>query len=167
MKVIATIDRWDLLRLNLYLLPRAKANRIFVCVVALAVFVSHWTSHEGPISAREVAVFLASGIAGGLVGLLAGTVICMIMMMLPSEQREGVLGEHEFEIRQDGFFERTKANEAINRWGGIRSINKTGSAIYVGLGGYLFHIIPKRAFSDLAAFDEYFESLCKNWRLVD
>lgn len=71
------------------------------------------------------------------------------------KEGEGQVGEHEFTLKDEGFFERTSANQTLTAWHVIRSVRENKNFIFVELPGHLHHIIPKRAFAteaDLSAF---------------
>jgi YcxB-like protein len=68
------------------------------------------------------------------------------------------------EIRDDGLFEKTSANEMLTRWGAIHAIQCGRSTIYVEVAPGVFHIIPRKAFPDEAAYREYWKELESRWK---
>jgi hypothetical protein len=99
----------------------------------------------------------------GFCGFFGGMLFCLIWILAVANQKSGVLGEHEYEIRTDGLFEKTSANESLNRWRGIQAIGRSREQIHVRVG-YLFHVIPKRSFRSEDDFDRYFEQLRQHWQ---
>jgi uncharacterized membrane protein len=164
MRVIAEIRRSDLLRLNLHFLPRRKGNWIFVGAIAVAAVAWAIYSGAGPLTAKKLAIAIFSGLIGGLAGLLIATTINFLSILASSSLKTGVLGRHEFEIRSDGLFERTVANEQLSKWSGIAAVEDVNSFIYVKINGYLFHIIPRRSFATATEYDEFFTALRTGWQ---
>jgi hypothetical protein len=164
MKVIARISRWDLVRMNFDLLPRLKVNWISALVLSAAFFaVLSYTTREPLTTGVLTRIFLAS-LAGGFVAILAGAAICLIYVLAIADHKTGVLGEHEYEIRSDGLFEKTRANEGLNKWSGIQSVTRSRAMIHVRINSFLFHVIPRREFASDDEFDRYFELLRQRWQ---
>ena len=67
----------------------------------------------------------------------------------------GVVGEHEFEIRDDGLFERTSLNEGVYRWSGVSKIRCVGRFLFIYVSGNQVHYIPRNAFPSLEAFRDF------------
>jgi YcxB-like protein len=164
MNVVTDIQKSDLLWLHLHLLPRLRGNWIFVGAIALAVIVWAAYTSTGPITGKKLAISIFAGLVGGLVGLLITTTINFLAILAHSSKKAGVLGRHEYEIRADGLFERTTANEQLSKWSGIADIERTGSFIFVSINGYLFHIIPSRSFASEREYDDFFSKLRATWR---
>lgn len=164
MKVKTTISRWDLLRFNFYLAPRLKANWIAVAVMASLGFIYLSLTSPDPFAAGVLARNLFSGLVGGIGGLLAGTAVCLVFLLLTASSKSGVLGEHEFEITPDGLLERTAANEGLNKWGGIFSVAKSPMQIYVRINSYLCHVIPRHGFSSDTEYEQFYRELHDRWR---
>ena len=99
----------------LHLTPRHKPNWIFVLIIAFGVVA--WTSYakQGPITAPFLAIAIFCGFVGGLAALIIQTTIGLLGVMFTAPKKAGVLGMHEYELRDDGFFERTAANEQLAR----------------------------------------------------
>lgn len=164
MRVVTDIQKSDLLRLHLHYLPRLKGNWIFVGAIALAVIAWAVYTSASPFTAKKLGIAIFSGLVGGLAGLLITTTINFLAILATSSKKAGVLGHHEYEIRSDGLFERTTANEQLSKWSGIAEIQRTASFIYVSINGYLFHIIPRRSFASAQQYDEFFAQLQTNWQ---
>jgi hypothetical protein len=164
MKVTATIDRWDLVRLNLYLMPRMRANWIAMAAFTVALFAALTFLGPQRITPAVLLEYLAWSLGGALVAMVFGSAVCVAWILSVANQKTGVLGPHEYEIRSDGLFERTSANEGLNRWNGIQSVSRSADQIHVRINGYLFHVIPRHGFGSDAEFDQYFEVLRQRWQ---
>ncbi len=164
MKITSTISRWDLLRFNLYLAPRLPANWIAAAVMAAIGFVYLSSESSHPMAASTIATNLFIAFVGGIAGITAGTAVCIIFMLLFVNAASGVLGEHEYEIRPEGLFEKTAANEGLNRWPGIKAITRSSQQIYVRINSYLCHVIPRHGFANDREFDLFYDALLAHWR---
>ena len=91
-------------------------------------------------------------------------VILVIMILLQvvihailtlCKKNPGVVGEHEFEIRDDGLWERTDVNEALYRWAGFQKMRYVGGFLFVYVGGNMVHYIPRRCFSSDQEFQDF------------
>ena len=164
MKVVTDIQRSDLFRVHLHFLPRLKGNWLFVATIALAVIAYAAYSSSGPFTGKKLGIAVFSGLVGGLAGLLIATTVNFLGILRASTKQAGVLGNHEYEIKPDGLFESTSANEQLCKWSGIAAIEKTSSFILIRINDYLIHIIPKRSFSSEPEYEEFFRKLRNSWR---
>ena len=164
MNVITDIRKGDLIRLQMHFLFRSKGNWVFVGVIALAVIAWAIYSSNRPFTAKMLSIAVFSGLIGGIAGLLITSAINTFTVLASSSQKVGVLGRHEYEIRPDGLFERTEANEQLSKWSGIASVIRLDHAILVQMNAYLFHIIPKRSFPSGGEYDQFFEQLRTAWQ---
>ena len=166
MKVITNIRRFDLIHFNLVLLPRLQSTYVAIAVIALGVFLFVLWKHGIEDVLRNWKIVVISSLASGVGGMLAGLIISLIFIMFTSKKSNGILGVHEYEIVADGLFEKTQANEGLNRWAGIQEIRKIGPFILFRISGYLFHVIPKRSFASKEAFNEFYDLAKSKWRKV-
>jgi hypothetical protein len=163
-KVIATVTRGDILRMNLHLFPRIKANWIMLAALVAFAFAFLIYDDRRPVAAAMLGSNLLWALFAGFCALLGSVLFCVIWVLAVANQKSGVLGEHEYEIRSDGLFEKTVANEGLNRWGGIQTISRSRDQIHVRVSAYLFHVIPKHSFRSDEDFDRYFEQLRHHWQ---
>ena len=164
MSVVTDIQRSDLLRVHLHYLPRLKGNWVFVAAIALAVVAWAAYSSSGPFTGKKLGIAIFSGLIGGLAGLLIATTVNFLGILRASTKQAGVLGNHEYEIKPDGLFERTSANEQLSKWSGIAAIEKTRSFILIRINDYLVHIIPRRSFPSEPEYETFFRQLQDSWR---
>jgi hypothetical protein len=164
MKVTATIDRWDLVRLNVHLLPRMRANWIAVAAFSVALFCALTFLPPQRLSPPAMLENLVWALGGAVLAIVLGAAVCIAWILSVANQKTGVLGEHEFEIRSDGLFERTSANEGLNRWKGIQSVSRSGNQIHVRINAFLWHVIPRHGFKSDEEFHRYFELLRQRWQ---
>jgi hypothetical protein len=62
--------------------------------------------------------------------------------------REGVWGEHIYEITPEGIIETTKINRDFLKWEGVLDIKENSSYIFMVLSENVAHTLPKRFFKN-------------------
>lgn len=167
MKVITNIRRLDLVHFNLVLLPRLRSTYVTIGVIALAMVVFFIWNHGIDETARNWKVVVMVSLVAGIGGMLTGLLISLLFIVFSSKKSNGILGLHEYEIMPDGLFEKTSANEALNKWSGIQEVRKVGPFLLFKVSGYLFHVLPKRSFATVEAFHEFYEMAQSKWLEAD
>jgi hypothetical protein len=152
MAVASNITQADLIRLNLHLLPRLRINQIlfgffFVCGMYGAL------EDVPALIPGDLVIAIVTSIALSVLALLACTAIGLIFQYASFSKNDGILGEHTYSISEEGFRERTVANETLHRWGSVRHVYRTPKHMFVMVSAHLFHVIPRRSFSDQRGFD--------------
>ena len=164
MKVTAIVGRRDVLRLNAYLAPRQQSNWILFGILWAFIFIVMMFYFKFPLNLRGIGTGLASAFGGAVGGTAIGLTIQIVQILVASRKRNGILGEHHYEIQKDGLFERTEANEGLAKWSGIERILKPKRFIVIGITGFLFHIIPRSAFKTEQEFEQFFMELRARWQ---
>lgn len=112
-----------------------------------------------PASPRN---WLALG-AGAIVGALVSQVVIVGVGLWRSvrslRKTDGVLGDHEYELRDEGFFERTNANETLARWNSVKSLRRARGFIFVEVPRGAFHLISEKSFPTAAEADSFWVAL--------
>ena len=163
MQVTTDLRRSDLIWLNAYMLFRLRSNLIFIVVVAVSVF-AYLAATGCPTDFRSWSIITISSVAGGVGGLLAGFLISLTYVLLSSNEKNGTLGGHVYTLSPEGLHESTTANEALHKWSGIQSVQKSGKYIHIRINSYLFHLIPRRAFGTEKEFQEFWEKANEYWK---
>lgn len=148
--------------MNLYLLPRMKANWVVFAVIWILV-AGDVISTGHPKGGAMLLVCLLCSLVAALVITLSLFFIGIFLTML-SPQMGGVIGHHEYEISERGFLERNENMETLSFWHSIRAIKLAGSYIYVRISAFLFVIIPMRGFASKQDFENFYQALTQNWR---
>ncbi len=164
MKVTTSVSKMDLIRFNLAILPRLRSTYVTMLVIAILAFgFICWKSGIPQTTSNLIVVLLASFV-GAIFGMLVGIVFSMISILLMSSTSNGILGEHEYTLLPEGLYEKTSANEGLNRWTGIYKVKVAGPYLLFQISGYLFHIVPARSFESKESFQEYVLSSMEYWR---
>jgi len=164
MKVTTHIRRSDLALFTMLVTPRLRATYVGIAVLIVFIFGALLWMKGVPTNARSWVAILAGSVGGSIAGIVVGTLISMVTILLSSTAAHGVLGEHEYEILPQGLAERTAANDGISKWSGIQSVQKLGPFICVRISGYLYHLIPRRAFESDAQFRSFYDTAHKAWK---
>ena len=130
MKVTTNINRADLIRLNLYLIPRLKSTYISILIYTVLVFAFLVWMHGFPSDAKDWCSILFGSIGGGIGAIFVGTVFSLFSILLMSSKKNGILGEHEYELSTEGLFEKTDANEGLSKWSGIAEVKEIGNYLF-------------------------------------
>jgi hypothetical protein len=160
MQVSTDIRRSDLIAFNLYLLPRTKANYIFVGLVAAGVFV-YLLMTKRHASGDSIAIAAVTSLVAAAAGLFAGFVISLLFILLTSTEKGGILGTHTYQLTPEGLRESTPLNVALQKWAAIQSVGKSPNFIYLRINSYLFHLIPRRSFDSQQEFEAFWANVRK------
>ncbi len=163
MQISADIRRSDLAKFNLYCLPRLRSNWIFVGIVAAGMF-AYTVATTSPLNTFALLGVAAVSIVGGVSVLLAGFVCSFLWVLSTSTEKSGTLGTHTYSLNEQGLHETTKFNDALHKWTGIRSVEKSDSYIFIRINSYLFHLIPRRAFSSNKEYEEFWSKAYGYWK---
>lgn len=159
MKIDVHISRFDLVRLNVWFLFRAKSNWIVSATVSLFVLI-YIAVTRSPAGAASWLLVTFSSIAGGAAAVLFGFGLSLVAILFGSTEKAGVLGRHTYTISDVGFRETTEANDTVQRWGAINALYRTMNCILIQINSYLFYLVPRRAFDDPESYDRF-------WRLLN
>ena len=164
MKVNAKLQLWDLTLFNLFLTPKLRSTYVvfFLLTIIVSVFVVR--RHGLPDNALDwIKVGIAS-VGGAFGGIIVFLLFGLVLVLFSSAKAKGILGEHQYELTKDGFVEKTKVNESINRWNGIQSIRVVGPYLCVQISNHLYHLIPQRSFQSTEEFTDFVETARMYWK---
>lgn len=103
---------------------------------------------KGTPQAPKSAVYLViAGFGGALGSVIFIWLAYLLKTYFIANSRAGVLGAHDFDIREDGLFESTSANETLTRWSAVKGIHQYGDYICVEIAPELFHLISRNSFA--------------------
>ena len=124
-----------------------KSKRTFVIYLpALLVFIAAFVSPTEEVS-RSVLVAITVVIAGALSIFfnysLTSALDRQARRLYKEGESKGLLGQHEVEIDNNGFVERTEVNETRQLWQGVEKIVETNEYAFIYISSMLAHVIPK------------------------
>lgn len=164
MKVTTNIQKSDLLRLNLGMLPKLRSTYVTIVLIALlSLFFICWKGGI-PETVEDWLVVLLSSFVGGIFGVLIGAFINMVYFFVSLSPESGILGEHEYTLVPEGFHESTSVNEGLSKWNGVTKVGVCGQYLLLQISGRLFHIIPARSFDSSKEFQEFVSLATELWK---
>jgi hypothetical protein len=163
MQVSADISRWDLVVFRLYMLPRMTANWIFFGVItALYFFLFFAFGDRNDIGYLAYGVIYCAFFAA--VAIAFTFLLSLTLTLFRASAKNGDLGMHVFSLRGDGLHQQSAVDETLNRWQGIYSVIVWKHGLYVRINWYLCHVIPARAFTSRADFENFSTRALELWR---
>lgn len=115
-----------------------------VAVWALLAFV-----RGVPTSQTDLLVLTISASGGALISVSISVAFTLLRVRRAIKKGDGILGDHEYEIMEQGLRERTSVNETLANWSGIKSIEKAKNFVFIELVSGSFHIIPRNSFTSI------------------
>lgn len=158
--ITADVRPADLLRMQFHVTPRLPATWI---VLGLLMTFAMGLGIADQVGRVGLPVALLAGLVLGL-GALLLTVPFQLALILTfvyviASETNGQLGRQQFTIGDAGLVERNAASTVETRWEQLRGFWKTRHAIYVPSLFPNFHLIPRHAFPDDAAYERFAEAL--------
>ncbi len=170
MKITTNYSRLDHLFMQIYLFPRLKiiwllAISLWASLIYLALSGQGLFNDEICVFCILFSIFVISILAAIATSLflIAIAVLGFSISILANSLIPGMLGEHEFELKDDGLFETTDVNETLAKWKGLRSVERYKKYIIVrtGIG---FYSLPRKHFNSQEQYDEFGEQLYTHWK---
>lgn len=75
--------------------------------------------------------------------------------MIAEGKNKGILGDHTMTLSKDGLIETCDVGESRSTWGGVERIEEDDEYVYLYIGAYQAHVIPRRAFTSGADATEF------------
>ena len=146
----------DLLRFDLYTLPRLRAIQL-MGVLASGMFgyiaFSSVRTVQGPLYAKAIAgavLFL-----GSLGFVLVGTTVVSLVGSIPS-LRKAVATERTVTLSDASVLEESAQCRQETSWPGIQKVCQTRHAVLIYFSERCAHVIPKRVFHTADMADQFF-----------
>ncbi len=159
MQVVAGITLRDVFVVGFQYMLRARWMWAICTLGFMACLWLQWHSNYAPTDWVHSVYFMAIYGAFWLVLLVVMALYTAAVMTWQVSSKSGVIGSHTFEIRKDGLFVSTSANQTLTYWSAIPCAIRKNHYILVFLSWWIFHCIPRRAFPDSAAYDAFFNAL--------
>ncbi len=101
-----------------------------------------------PGTGRDIAFMVFSDSVGALGSVAFEICAKLLGIRFLLKLSDGVLGMHEYELQDDGLFERTAVNETLTKWERIKGISRAGQYLAIELPQGAFYIFPRRSFAN-------------------
>jgi hypothetical protein len=158
-RVVVHLRRRDLLRAQFQMVRRMPVFKLlFVASLAYGAWILFNSAPPPGILLGALAGVAVSALIVGAAVLMTYAVAATIMLIRLGST-PGVLGEHTFEITEDGLREVTEVSEIRVAWGSAKKVFRTRSFLFAlvhARGAFLF---PRSAFADRTAYDEFWKAL--------
>jgi hypothetical protein len=146
----------DLLRFNLYTLPRPRGIQlvgVLACVMLGYTALSSVRSVQGPLYARVVAVAVL--FLGSLSFVVVVTVLVSFVANIPS-LRKAVALDRAITLSNVGVVEESTDGRHETFWPAVRKVCQTRSAALIYFSERCAHVIPRRVFHTAAAAELFY-----------
>jgi hypothetical protein len=150
-----SLSRWDVLRCRLWVVAHNWKLVTILLLMCMAVPVLTCHTPEGmrfPLA--YCAFYFVIMFTLMFVFNVALQIVFQVFWLFANKNR-GVVGEHEFEIRDDGLVEKSPFNESLHRWAGFRKIGASRNYLYVFVTDNIVHYIPHAAFASKEEADNF------------
>ena len=155
MEIRAEITRFDVAAVYLMLAMRLKIKYFAALAVAIGCFMylspdclfDFWSCH--PITSGLISL------AAGLLYFVISTLLPLLSALMRSTEAAGILGGFEMTVNDDGVFVQNNSGHGLSHWNRFRHVGTVGPYLVLQLKNYTHHIVPKRCFSDPAAYDDF------------
>jgi hypothetical protein len=152
--ILINLKRMDIVNVPIFLFPRTWIFWFWFVLFFLTALRSSYSRHP------EIGVGnWINSLISTLCVMAIISVIQMIYLCATASKKSGTLGEHEFQIRNDGLYEKTPVNETLHKWISVSGVYRTRWMILIRIGNAATHLIPKRSFRSSEDYDLFFRNL--------
>ena len=88
--------------------------------------------------------------------LIILNVVVQILFTLVGKN-QGVLGDHEIQVREDGIIEKTPTSASSYNWAGFQKFRASPNFFFLYVSGNVVHYVPKRCFASVAEAAQFRE----------
>jgi hypothetical protein len=170
MQVTYTNTFFDLIRFNLYHLPRTVSGQV---AAAAFVLLHAWTFGPHIVEMNDhvgmkAAVFTTTLLF--LLGVLLVVQFVFILLSYRPSKNKTFLTQHVVSVSDEGLVEETAYGATSSTWAGVPKVGQNRTYIFVYVQQNMAHVIPKVAFpsaSDAVTFFEFVRSHVGSVRRVD
>lgn len=163
--VRCSLDRWDVLRCRLWVLAHNKKVLAILLLMCLGFpLLNYHKPQNASFPILEFGVYFLVTV-GLLIALYACFLVAFNVLWLFITPNRGVVGEHDFEIREDAFWEKSPFNESLHRWSGFYKVARSRNFLFVFVTDNIVHYIPVNAFASKEEADAFQAELQKRANL--
>jgi hypothetical protein len=102
-----------------------------------------------PTLKTDLLVLTISAAVGALFSVSIALAFTLLRVRRSIKIGDGILGDHDYEITDQGLRERTSVNETLANWSGIKGVEKDKNFVFIELVSGSFHIIPRSSFTSI------------------
>lgn len=155
MRAEYSLNRLDLVLLNLYVLPRHKPN--WAVLLAIASGFTLWQlSKRENISAALAIGMSVGGLFVGACAIVGSFIFSLAVVLVRASKKNGQLGKRALTLTSEGVSNETNFSNGLIKWQAIRSVRTTKRYVYIEFTPSCFFVVPKSALgSEAGAFYQY------------
>ena len=149
----------DLLRLGIYAALRGASLKWTLLAVAVAIVginLYQQKSHLDPFSLFAITLTTVIFTTGAFVLMLA---LISLSTLVRNRRASPAAEAHAYSLTDAGLSRQSAISETLLKWGGAHSLNKTKSAIYVGVSATSYFILPRHSFADDQEYQSFWNSI--------
>ena len=156
MQVTVNITRSDIAWLNVSKLFSLKSNLLLLLFIFVIAAIFAWRGAVDDSGHFDWSVVALATLLGAAAGFSVIFLLSLVLVLLNSTTKTGVLGEHTYTVEDAGLREVTGANDTLAFWPSIQNVEKSKRMIFVQINPWLFHVLPNRAFESEDQFDLFY-----------
>jgi hypothetical protein len=157
-RVVVHLRRRDLLRAQFQMIRRMPFFKLLF-VALLASNTWYWYRTTPPTGILGAVIAIGTALLLTAAVMFVVFVIAAALMLNRLRSTPGVLGEHRFEITEEGLREVTEVSEIRVAFGSARKVFRTRSFLVALIHSRGAFVFPRRAFADSSAYDEFWNAL--------
>ncbi len=158
MKIIVQITKKDILISLWSYYFNFKFNWI-ICF-GISVLNSYGLIHSDKGYSLMAAII--SGVIVAIVCFILGYIFQSIYVLSLLKKNTGQLGEHTFEILEEGLLEQTSVNQSITYWQGIVKLQETKAYLLIYISALQYHVLPIRNFQSHEEYKRFVKTINTN-----
>jgi hypothetical protein len=164
MQIEADIKRSDIFRTIIFH-GRSRSWLLSICLILYGVLLwSQWHGHDRPEGWQQI-VYVLEYYGVRISGLFCVLVLYVaIVSVFLSKSAIGVIGIHKFEIKNEGFYEETIANQTLAKWISIKKVVHDKHQIVVWVSSWTYYVVPRRSFKTKEEYASFYDELLKHSR---
>ena len=152
------LSRADLLRYNLFVLPRIPSYlRTFAIIWGVVLFLD-WSANRALPTYEFGSEVLVSTLVTALVVFVIWYAAVLALVMAGA-RHNGLVGKTVYSLEDAGFRYVTESTNSITRWESISKTKIIGNMIYVELTSYVFCLLPLHQFDNEEAFESFYQEI--------
>lgn len=122
---------------------------------SLVVVVGIAVASGAPNDLMGTFALVISAAAGALASVILSIVFSALRVRSSLKPGDGILGDHLYELREDGLYEKTEINESLTAWAEIQGALSVREFIFIELRNGSFHPIPKQFFESMQSESDF------------
>jgi len=163
MKVKANIARMDALKFSIEILPSQRQTYYVMLFFTALVTGLVFKALNFPATIPEWILMSSISLFGGVFASFLSFIVANGLHILQTGFYGVNLGEHVYEMSEDGFELETHVYRAIYYWSGIRDVRSTISFLLIKINQNNFLIVPKRSFDSEERFFDFSAKADELW----